>query len=167
MHSLFLIRNTKEHAISLDLIEHRKLIQVATLGICDSHPHLTNDFSSLKETQKWEDFDVIESRVNRYWLDKRKKIEAEILPKLKHSEFFNNSIAQSPHFLFGLAWKIGDEYYQYIDELNGFFRTQKPRFVFFNPKDNFISKLILSLLEIYRIKHETLSLCNQSRLSYD
>ncbi|MFC1623825.1 hypothetical protein ACFL28_00690 [Candidatus Omnitrophota bacterium] len=154
--NLFLIRDKKEYGITTQLTETRKLDSFSMLSWSEKEPYITNTFSHLKNVRRWEDFQVGDMSLNCYWLNYYEQIKDIALKNME--KYHWNEISMSPHFMFGLVWKLGDSYYKYIDALNNFFNSHRPEAIFFRPQKDFFSTLVLSLVKLYGVKYKRLEI---------
>jgi len=153
--NLFLIRDEKEYKLAEKIIEERKINDFVMLSWSGKEPYAVNTCVHLKKVMKWEEFQVKGLNLNLYWLVNYRYIET--LARKSMERFCQNEIAKSPHFIFGLVWKLGNEL-GYIDTLDKFFRDHRPGAIFFIPGKDFISPLIFSFMDIYKIKYEKLTM---------
>lgn len=154
INNLFLIRNKQEYDAANKTIETGRLNDFSMLSWSEKKPYMTNSCSHFKNVMKWEDFQVEDVTLNPYWFENYKQIEVIVRERTKR--FCQNEIARSPHFMFGLVWKLGDEYYKYIDVLNRFFKDYRPAVIYFSYERSFISDLILSFMKLYGVGYKDL-----------
>lgn len=156
INNLFLIKDEKEYQIANKIIETRKLEDFVILSLDLKEPYLVDKYSHLDNVMRWEDFDVPNLDFNRYWMEEYKQIEKTVRQIIE--ENYDNEMARSPHYIFGLVWKLGDGFYKYIDALNTFFKYYRPDAIIFATEEGFISTLILSFMKLYKVEHNDLTI---------
>ena len=116
---------------------------------------MTDSCAHLKKVMKWEEFHINSMDLSRYWLVEYKNIES--IARRHIESICQDEITISPYFIFGLVWKLGDAY-SHIDLLNSFFKEYRPGTVFFFSGRAFADLMVISLADLYRIKHENLAI---------
>ncbi len=147
--NLFLINDNEQYCTVGKIIEARKIESYSILTLDDEEPYLVNKFQNVTDISTWQDFGILDPALNQYWLEEYKQIEKYALDVLKNC---HDRIITSPHFIFGLVWKLGDGYYKFINILGTFFKNHKFNTIFFVHRDNFICNLILSFARLNGIK---------------
>ena len=156
INNLFLARDKHDYSQAQNLVTQQALKDYTILPIQDEFPYWRNNNDNFDNLSKWEDYGIRDLRFSRYWLDEYKQIEEIITTHLTKKRKYNNQIARSPHFIFGLVWECGRDYYDPIDALHNFFIRYKPKIVYFNPSESFIRKLLLSFINLYKIQFRPL-----------
>lgn len=155
MNILFFIKNMKEYEAVKKIIAAKSLKDFVILCLDNNPPYLTDRYSNLEGVRRWAEFGVQDLTLNRYWLQRYKEIE-KIVKKTTEKAYYYDKIANTPYFIFGIVWKLGDAYYKYIDTLNTFFADQKPQAVFFSRGESFIDRLLFSFVRLNEAKYSNL-----------
>ncbi|MCP4613459.1 MAG: hypothetical protein GY845_32610 [Planctomycetes bacterium] len=153
--NLFLINDNEQYCIAEKIIEVRNIESYSILSLDYKEPYLVNKFQDVTDISTWQDFGILDPTLNRYWLEEYKQIEKYALDVLQDC---HGRIITSPHFLFGLVWKLGNSYYKFIDILDTFFKNHKFNTIFFDHRDNCICNLILSFARLNDIKDVELAI---------
>lgn len=156
INNLFLIKDQEEYQIANKIIETRKLEDFVILSLDLREPYLVDKYPHLDKVMRWEEFGMVSLDLNRYWMEEYKQIEKTVRRIIEKS--YDNKIARSPHFIFGLVWKLGNSFYKYIDVLDTFFKCYRPNVIIFTPEEGFISTLILSFMKLYEVEHNDLKI---------
>jgi hypothetical protein len=147
--NLFLIKNKEQYYTAGKIIKARKIKSYSILTLDDKEPYLVNKFQNVTDINMWQDFGILDPILNQYWLEEYKQIEKNALDLLQEC---HDRIITSPHFIFGLVWKLGDGYYKFINILDTFFKNHKFNTIFFEHRNNFICDLLLSFAKLYGVK---------------
>ena len=147
--NLFLINDNEQYCIAEKIIEVRNIESYSILTLDDKEPYLVNKFQNVTDINTWQDFGILDPILNLYWLEEYKQIEEHALELLENC---HDRIIKSPHFIFGLVWKLGDGHYKFINILDAFFKNHKFNTIFFEHRNNFICNLILSFARLNNIK---------------
>ncbi len=156
INNLFLIRDKHEYSQACNIVKQLDPEDYAILPLQDEFPYWGDNYGDFDNISKWGDYGIRNLGFSRYWLDEYKQIEEVITTYLTRNKKYNNGIARSPHFIFGLVWSCGQYYYDPIDALNNFFSRYKPKIVYFSPSKNFISELLLSFINLYKLEFRLL-----------
>ena len=151
---LFLIRNLKEYRRASALVQANPLRLSVILEYIQKPPYLVDNHTNLPTVYSWRDFGVSDPELNRYWLEQYPAIHRCVSNRVRG--LTNDPLSQTPHFLLGLIWDIGDSYLKYFAIVRDFFERHSPRITYLRPKTDFPGRLFLSCISRFKIEHRRL-----------
>ncbi len=155
---LFLIRNKEEWDSVNKLVKKNKFKDFIQLTISDEAPYLINTLTDFKNVMLWENVGVSDLHLNRYWIDNYKQIESIIIKIMKEDEQEYNNATLTKHFIFGLVQRLGNDFYKYIVLLDKYFKENIFKVIYFNPKDDVLSNILLSFCKLHRFKNKIINI---------
>lgn len=155
--NLFLVRDRSDYSQAQNLVRQLVLKDYTILPIQDEAPYWGTNYDQFDNISKWEDYGIRNLESRPCWLNQYKQIEEVIRVDLANKRTYDKRMALSPYFIFGLVEACGRNYYDPIFALHEFFTGYNPKIVYFNPLENFISKLLFSFINLYKIQFRPLT----------